>query len=320
MNKKVWSCVSAHGYEFPPDGFGIRGASLETKPGGTARLKMNASIPRSVSTGSPARGSIAYRDARPKPPIAEPLLNAGVTGQDGILNAIYRGKLYWFYGDTEQASYALGNFAMCGATTEKPDQLDPSVGLNLKYFVGGDGTVRAMAPIQGEGVVWLFGVVVIPTKPDGIACWPTSSGAWGLARVGEAASSSTTTRRSRSRSSRTCHRIRDLPAGLPLPQQDRRGPRRIDFTDAMTPREGRLEIVSGPGLLRGLHVPQARTRYISKERAQFDPTPPETRLGMETRHATTGSESANADRRGHAEIARNRRSAWRTPRAASRFS
>src|SRR5215469_14263802 len=40
MNKKVWFGVSAHGYDFPPDGFGIRGATLETKPGGNARLKI----------------------------------------------------------------------------------------------------------------------------------------------------------------------------------------------------------------------------------------------------------------------------------------
>ena len=53
-----------------------------------------------------------------KPPIAEPLLNAQVTGQDGILTAVYRGRLYWFYGDTCRLSYALGGFAMTGATTE----------------------------------------------------------------------------------------------------------------------------------------------------------------------------------------------------------
>src|ERR1700757_4040845 len=40
MNKKVWFGVSAHGYEFPSDGFGSRGVTLETKPGGNARLKI----------------------------------------------------------------------------------------------------------------------------------------------------------------------------------------------------------------------------------------------------------------------------------------
>jgi hypothetical protein len=99
-----------------------------------------------------------------KPPVAEPLLNAGVTGQDGVLNAIYRGKLYWFYGDTNKVTYALGNFAMSGATTDLPERIDPSIGFHLKYFVGQDGSVRPMAPIGGEGVVWLFGLVVLPDE------------------------------------------------------------------------------------------------------------------------------------------------------------
>ena len=42
-----------------------------------------------------------------KPPIREPLLNAEITGQDGILTAVYRGKTYWLYGDTGRLSYAL---------------------------------------------------------------------------------------------------------------------------------------------------------------------------------------------------------------------
>src|ERR1051326_665339 len=40
MGRKVWFAVSAHGYEFAADGFGIRGVALEVKPGGSARLKV----------------------------------------------------------------------------------------------------------------------------------------------------------------------------------------------------------------------------------------------------------------------------------------
>ena len=51
---------------------------------------------------------------------------------------------------------------MTGATTELPDKVDPSVGFTLKYFTGRDGFARPMCPLQGEGVVWLFGLVVLP--------------------------------------------------------------------------------------------------------------------------------------------------------------
>jgi len=165
MDRRVFFAVSAHGYEFPKDGFGIRGIVLETKAGGSAQLKVKRlNIAERLYR---ITGQGIYRDTvllGRKAPIAEPLLNAEVTGQDGILTAIYRGKLYWFYGDTGRLAYALGSFAMSGATTELPDKIDPSVGFNLKYFVGKDGFARAMAPIGGEGVVWLFGVGVLPDE------------------------------------------------------------------------------------------------------------------------------------------------------------
>ncbi len=163
MDRKVWFGVSAHGYELPPDGFGIRGVTLEAKPGGSARLRVKRiNIAERLYR---ITGQGIYRDTvllGRKAPVAEPLLNAEVTGQDGILNAIYHGKLYWFYGDTSRLRYALGNFSMAGATTDLPEKIDPSVGFDLHYFAGPDGFARPMAPIGGEGVVWLSGLVVLP--------------------------------------------------------------------------------------------------------------------------------------------------------------
>jgi hypothetical protein len=163
MNRRVWFGVSSHGYQFAKDGFGIRGVTLETKPGSTTTLKikrLNVAERLYRMTGQGI-----YRDTvllGRKPPIAEPLLNAEVTGQDGILTALYHDKLYWFYGDTNRLSYALGGFQMTGATTEPPKRLDPSIGFNLRYFTGRDGFARPMVPMKGEGVVWLSGLVVLP--------------------------------------------------------------------------------------------------------------------------------------------------------------
>jgi hypothetical protein len=50
---------------------------------------------------------------------------------------------------------------MTGATSDAPEKIDPSVGFDLHYFTGKDGFVRAMAPLEGEGVVWLYGIVVL---------------------------------------------------------------------------------------------------------------------------------------------------------------
>jgi hypothetical protein len=165
MGRKVWFGISSHGYDFPADGFGSRGAKLETSPGKNVELKIKRiNIAERLYR---ITGQGIYRDTvllGRKPPIAEPLLNAEITGQDGILTAIYRDKLYWLYGDTSRASYPLGNFSMSGATTALPEKLDPSLGFDLKYFVGKEGFARAMAPMEGEGVVWLAGLVVIPDE------------------------------------------------------------------------------------------------------------------------------------------------------------
>jgi len=165
MSQNVWFGVSAHGYEFRPDGFGMRGVSLQVKPGGSAKLKIKRlNIAERLYR---ITGQGIYRDTvllGRKPPVAEPLLNAQVTGQDGILTAIYRGKLYWLYGDTCRLSYPLGGFRMTGAVTEPPEKIDPAIGIDLKYFTGPDGFAKPMVPMQGEGVVWLAGLVVLPDE------------------------------------------------------------------------------------------------------------------------------------------------------------
>src|SRR5687767_15311040 len=40
MNQRVFFHVQSHGYEYPKDGFGIRGVALDVKPGGTAQIKI----------------------------------------------------------------------------------------------------------------------------------------------------------------------------------------------------------------------------------------------------------------------------------------
>src|SRR5262245_22937011 len=113
MGRRVFFNVSAHGYEFAKDGFGIRGVALETKPGGSVKLKVKRlNIAERLYR---ITGYGTYRDSvllGRKPPVDGPLLNAEVTGQDSVLNAVYKGRLYWFYGDTSRLAYPLGNFAV----------------------------------------------------------------------------------------------------------------------------------------------------------------------------------------------------------------
>jgi hypothetical protein len=260
MGKRVFFGVSAHGYEFAKDGFGIRGVVLEPKPGGVAKLKIRRlNIAERLYR---ITGYGIYRDSAllgRKPPIAEPLLNAEVTGQDGVLNAVYKGKLYWFYGDTGRLAYALGNFAMAGATTELPERLDPDVGINLEYFVGADGFAKRMAPMEGEGVVWLFGLAVLPDESDRermVAYFHRRRGLGAVLEEGFVAYDDE--KEQFAKLEGRPGRAGAVPHRLPVPRAARRG--RVRLLHGPVPGAtgpSRMEELLGPCLLRGVHLPEA---------------------------------------------------------------
>ncbi|MEO6435020.1 MAG: hypothetical protein ABIP55_04570 [Tepidisphaeraceae bacterium] len=164
LNQKAHFRISSFGYEYPADGFGIRGAALDVKSGEIVTLKIKrTSVAERLYR---ITGAGIYADSLKlgkKAPIEQPLLNAQVVGQDSVQSAVYRDRLYFFWGDTAKLSYPLGLFQTAGATIDWPGKggLDPSVGLNLHYFSGKDGFARAMAPHPGPGVMWLGGFVVI---------------------------------------------------------------------------------------------------------------------------------------------------------------
>ena len=164
MDQKVFFHVSSHGYEFPKDGFGYRGAALDVRPGGSARLEVKRlNIARRLYR---VTGEGIYRDSSltgVAAPIEKPLLNAQVFGSDSVVNAIFRGRLYWFWGDTLRPSYPLGNFHVPGATSRLPRDggLDPAVGVNLGYFLDKEGFAKATCPMPGEGPTWVDSLFVL---------------------------------------------------------------------------------------------------------------------------------------------------------------
>ena len=162
--RTVFFHVRSHGYEAEKDGFGNRGRRLEVTPGGSARIKIKRlNIAERLYR---VTGEGIYRDSvllgRPVP-IRHPLLNAQVTGQDSTQNAVYRGKIYWFWGDTNRQSYPLGHFGTAAATSLLPRDggLDPSRGVDLDYFVDADGFSRPAFEKEGNHPIWLDGLTVV---------------------------------------------------------------------------------------------------------------------------------------------------------------
>ena len=167
FNRKVFFTITSHGYEFEKDGFGYRGQALEVTEGGSAdivihRLNVARRLYRVTGAGI-YRDSVLTGDTVP---IREPLLNAKVFGQDSVVNAVYQGKIHWFWGDTNRPDYPLGNFHVPGAISDLPGQgaLEPEVGVNLGYFLDEHGFARPTAPMPGEGPTWISGLVVLKDR------------------------------------------------------------------------------------------------------------------------------------------------------------
>jgi hypothetical protein len=168
MDQEVYFHVRSHGYEYPKDMFGNRGVKLKPARGGSATIRIKrVNIAERLYR---ITGEGIYRDSvlvgRPVP-TKQPLLNGQVMGQDTVIATLYRGMIYWFWGDTDRVGYPLGNFGASGATSELPGRggLDPSVGVDLRYFVDDTGFSKPMCPLPGRpGMHWIESLLTVPDE------------------------------------------------------------------------------------------------------------------------------------------------------------
>lgn len=169
MDREIFFSVKSHGYEVKKDGFGMAGVRIVPAAGKASEIK----IARKNLAERLCRltGEGLYRDTillgHPVP-LAESASPGLVAGQDSIQATIYRGKIYWLWGDTQQMKYPLGLFRMAGATTPILDaKTDLTAGIAYEYFVDPKTRfARAMMPLadRPEGVVWISAVFVVPDQ------------------------------------------------------------------------------------------------------------------------------------------------------------
>lgn len=161
-NQKVFLEIHGHGYEYPVETPLGRGEGVIPKPG--TRVEIKITRKNIAERLYRLTGEGIYRDsllAGLPVPLREPLLNGQVLGQDTVSAAVYRGRLFWIWGDT--AGPAFFNFAVTAATSALPGQggLDPSVGVDYRYFTDSAGRVKPMLPLPREGLVWIEGLVTV---------------------------------------------------------------------------------------------------------------------------------------------------------------
>ena len=163
LGREVWFDVLGHGYEVKQDGFGMRGVRLKPEPGRTLRVEVNRTIiakrlGRATGAGIFAESQKLGRELDWR--------ESGVFGSDSVQNAVYRGKMFWAWGDTLLPHYPLGIFDMSSATTEVQPlkSFEPPLRLKLDYFRDKTGRPRGVAKMPGSGPTWVSGYVSLPDK------------------------------------------------------------------------------------------------------------------------------------------------------------
>jgi hypothetical protein len=160
---EVFLGIRSHGYEFPEEAPMGRGTMVRFEPGKTRELRVRRTMIAERLYRLTGEG--IYRDSMraglPVPTNAR-ALTAQVLGQDTVSAALYRGKIFWIWGDTVGPAY--WNFSVAAATSDLSD--DPAAAVNYDYFVDQQGRAKEMLPLQGEGLVWIEGLITLQ-DPEG---------------------------------------------------------------------------------------------------------------------------------------------------------
>lgn len=165
--KTVFFHIKSHGYSYPEDGFGYSGKRLDVVRGQSAIIKIKRTNLAERLYRITGAGRYLPQPLTGEDPLFPPGdLPGGVVGSDSVYNAIYQGKLFWVWGDTNRHRYPLGNFHASAAWSDLTDQggMSPDRGVRLRYITGDDGFVKGVARMPGDGPTWLSALVTLPDR------------------------------------------------------------------------------------------------------------------------------------------------------------
>ena len=161
MGKETWLDVRGQGYEVKKDGFGESGVRLKMEPGGHYRVEVERTIiARRLGriTGTGLFGESQKLGKEMDWP------ESGIVGCDSVQNTVYRGRLFWLWGDTVVPNYKLGIFDGTSATSamQPISSFEPPLRMQLDYFKDAKGAPRGIAKMPGAGPTWVSGYVSLP--------------------------------------------------------------------------------------------------------------------------------------------------------------
>lgn len=162
LGRETWFSVHGHGYGVPADGFGYRGVRLTPTAGGRLSVLVDRTIPARRLGRLTGAGLFAESQKLGEVP---GLPESGVVGCDSVVPVFFKGKQYWFWGDTNLPHYPLGIFNVSAATTENfTPPARPPLNVPYHYFTEtkqGVARPRGVAPLPGPGPAWIWGLAVL---------------------------------------------------------------------------------------------------------------------------------------------------------------
>lgn len=174
MGRPIFLHVRSPGYEAAADGFGFHGRRVVPEAGGSTTIEIDRRNVAERICRLTGEGRLRDSILLGRLPAALAAVPGGVAGQDSVQAVEYRGRMHWFWGDTNRLSHPLGLFRTAGATTPTARPGGPAVepvrGIPFRYFLGPPtddepaGFVRAMMPLpeRPDGVIWIDGACVVP--------------------------------------------------------------------------------------------------------------------------------------------------------------
>lgn len=120
--------VRSHGYEVPQETFFGRGVNVAIEPGKMREVRIRRTMIAERLYRLTGEG--IYRDSvMAGLPVSakDPLLNAQVLGQDTVSAAVYRGRIFWIWGDTIGPAYA--NFSVSARRLQRRERKDTALQL-----------------------------------------------------------------------------------------------------------------------------------------------------------------------------------------------
>lgn len=160
FGKETWFGMTSHGYGVKKDGFGNAGFRFVPVPGKEHVVKIDR---QQLAKRLGRIGGAGLFAESQKCGEWLKAAESGEFGRDSVQTALYKGRIFWLWGDTNMQNYPLGIFNTTAATSPVPAFKNPVPPIDPPYrqITNEKGRIRGVIKQQGGGPIWIFGLVTL---------------------------------------------------------------------------------------------------------------------------------------------------------------